>query len=143
MINIRKLNVQTNCVTFIQWYYLAIKRTVICSNTNESQICYAERHPQKNYILYDSILWHFGKEKKINQWSFEKGVDYKGAVPGNLGSDGTALHLDCGSSYTTMLLSKLIELYIHQERVNFSVCKFWKWGNNQEINIDTMFFAHL
>lgn len=44
-----------------------------------------------------------------------KRVDDKMAVPGNLGSDGTALHLDCDSSYTTMLLSKLIELYLKKE----------------------------
>lgn len=49
-----------------------------------------------------------------------EGFDYKG-TQGKLLSDGTTLYVDCGDDYTTVHLSKLIELYT--TKVDFTVCK--------------------
>lgn len=68
-----------------------------------------KREPQK--ITYCMILFYDILEKtkllrpKINQWSLvigERDCPYKGAVQRNLGSDGIALYIECGDSYTTI-----------------------------------------
>ena len=69
----------------------------------------------KKFILYDSFYDILEKTKllrqKINQWSLGKGVV---TIKGDLGGDGTALHLDCGG-YRALCFCQNSELYNKKE----------------------------